>query len=308
MDTDDAVRTSEEELGFAAAQFGDEAAAPFAAAVTRAKAELTASFRLRQQLDDAIPEDEPTRHRMLTEIISRCTAADERLDAVAADFDRLRSLEQHAPQALAEVETTFRDLAGRTATAGSTLDTMRTRYAPSAAAPSWTTSSRPRSDCSSRPPRSTRHARRWTAATAPGPPSSSAPRRARCARPPLWWTPSSAGPPNSTRRRPASRRRSPRWRRTSRTRTGCCGAPRGVCPPPISRGGSAGRKRCCGTYGERWRADRTTRSTRCAGWRRRTRCWTSPWPRPVRGTTATAGPARCSTRRCSPPARPSRPP
>ncbi|MGW0860379.1 TPM domain-containing protein, partial [Streptomyces sp. NPDC002690] len=135
VDTDDAVRTSEEELGFASAQFGEEAAAPFLAAVTRAKSELTASFRLRQQLDDAIPEDEPTQRRMLEEIISRCTAADEQLDAVSADFDRLRALEQNAPQALAEVETAFRDLAGRTATAGSTLDSMRARYAPSAAAP-----------------------------------------------------------------------------------------------------------------------------------------------------------------------------
>ncbi|MGW1462773.1 TPM domain-containing protein [Streptomyces sp. NPDC002308] len=135
VDTDDAVRTSEEELGFASAQFGEEAAAPFAAAVTRAKSELTASFRLRQQLDDAIPEDEPTQRRMLAEIISRCTAADEQLDAVSADFDRLRDLEQNAPQALSEVESTFRELAGRTATAGSTLDAMRTDYAPSAAAP-----------------------------------------------------------------------------------------------------------------------------------------------------------------------------
>lgn len=74
--TDDAVRTSEEELGFAAAQFGEEAAAPFAEAVTYAKGELTAAFRLRQQLDDAFPEDDATRRRMLDEIIGRCADAD----------------------------------------------------------------------------------------------------------------------------------------------------------------------------------------------------------------------------------------
>ncbi|NUW04757.1 YgcG family protein, partial [Streptomyces sp. CAI 127] len=65
VDTDDAVRTSEEELGFATAQFGEEAAKPFTAAVARAKDELTQSFRLRQQLDDAFPEDDATRRRML---------------------------------------------------------------------------------------------------------------------------------------------------------------------------------------------------------------------------------------------------
>ncbi|MFE6038337.1 TPM domain-containing protein [Streptomyces sp. NPDC056452] len=135
VDTDDAVRTSEEELGFATAQFGEEAAAPFAQAVDHAKSELTAAFRLRQQLDDAFPEDDATRRRMLDEIVSRCAEANGRLDAVAEDFDRLRALEQTAPQAVATAEATFHDLSGRISTAESTLTGMRSRYAESAAAP-----------------------------------------------------------------------------------------------------------------------------------------------------------------------------
>ncbi|MFD9543257.1 TPM domain-containing protein [Streptomyces sp. NPDC060022] len=135
VDTDDAVRTSEEELGFATAQFGEEAAAPFAQAVDHAKSELTAAFRLRQQLDDAFPEDDATRRRMLDEIVSRCVEANGRLDAVAEDFDRLRALEQTAPQAVATAEATFHDLSGRISTAESTLTGMRSRYAESAAAP-----------------------------------------------------------------------------------------------------------------------------------------------------------------------------
>ncbi|MCX4964571.1 TPM domain-containing protein [Streptomyces sp. NBC_00654] len=135
VDTDDAVRTSEEELGFATAQFGEEAAAPFTEAVTRAKSELTAAFRLRQQLDDAFPEDDATRRRMLDEIISRCAAANGGLDTVSEDFDRLRALERTAPQALATVETTFRELTGRITAAEATLSGMRARYAESAIAP-----------------------------------------------------------------------------------------------------------------------------------------------------------------------------
>ncbi|MFD3655170.1 TPM domain-containing protein [Streptomyces sp. NPDC058620] len=135
VDTDDAVRTSEEELGFATAQFGEEAAVPFTEAVTRAKTELTAAFRLRQQLDDAFPEDDAARRRMLDEIISRCAEANERLDAVSEDFDRLRALERTAPQALATAESAFRALAGRVSTAEATLTGMRSRYAESAAAP-----------------------------------------------------------------------------------------------------------------------------------------------------------------------------
>ncbi|WP_406151784.1 TPM domain-containing protein [Streptomyces sp. NBC_01012] len=135
VDTDDAVRTSEEELGFATAQFGEEAAAPFAEAVQHARSQLTASFRLRQQLDDAFPEDDATRRRMLDEIISRCGDANGRLDAVSEDFDRLRSLERTAPQAVATAESTFRDLVARVHASDAALGAMRERYAESAAAP-----------------------------------------------------------------------------------------------------------------------------------------------------------------------------
>ncbi|MFF9684908.1 TPM domain-containing protein [Streptomyces sp. NPDC014623] len=135
VDTDDAVRTSEEELGFATAQFGEEAAAPFAEAVRHARTGLTAAFRLRQQLDDAFPEDDATRRRMLGEIISRCTEANERLDAVSEDFDRLRALERTAPQAVTTAETTYRGLIARVSASRTDLDAMRGRYAESAAAP-----------------------------------------------------------------------------------------------------------------------------------------------------------------------------
>ncbi|QES56451.1 fibrillarin [Streptomyces venezuelae] len=135
VETDDAVRTSVEELGFATAQFGEEAARPFIAAVAYAKDELTHAFRLRQQLDDAYPEDDATRRRMLDEIVARCTEANRRLDAESADFDRLRDLEKNAPQALANVEQGYLDLTGRASTAEATLTALAGRYADSASAP-----------------------------------------------------------------------------------------------------------------------------------------------------------------------------
>ncbi|MBT2527653.1 TPM domain-containing protein [Streptomyces sp. ISL-99] len=135
VETDDAIRTSEEELGFASAQFGEEAARPFGEALAYAKKELAVAFRLRQQLDDAYPEDDATRRRMLDEITDRCTGANRRLDAESESFDQLRALEQNAPQALATAEAAFRDLAGRAGTAEAMLTAMRQRYADSAAAP-----------------------------------------------------------------------------------------------------------------------------------------------------------------------------
>ncbi|MFE3586352.1 TPM domain-containing protein [Streptomyces niveus] len=135
IETDDAVRTSQEELGFATAQFGEDEAWPFQDAVTYARGELTAAFRLRQQLDDAMPDDDGTRRRMLDEILARCTDANSRLDAESAGFDRLRDMERNAPEALAAAEAAFRELTGRTVTAAATLAAMGQRYAESAAAP-----------------------------------------------------------------------------------------------------------------------------------------------------------------------------
>ncbi|MFJ9578578.1 TPM domain-containing protein [Streptomyces sp. NPDC101191] len=133
--TDDAVRTSTEELGFATAQFGEEAATRFTEAVRYAEGELTAAFRLRQQLDDAFPEDDATRRSMLDEILKRCADVNARLDAEAEDFDRLRALEHNAPQALEAVEAAFREQTARMGTAEATLTAMRERYTESAAGP-----------------------------------------------------------------------------------------------------------------------------------------------------------------------------
>ena len=99
--TDDAVRDSEQELGFAQAEFGDAEVAPFQAAIAGAKADLAAAFRLRQQLDDAVPEDAATHRRMLEDLVRGCRHAQDQLDAVKEEFERLREIEAKAPQILA---------------------------------------------------------------------------------------------------------------------------------------------------------------------------------------------------------------
>ncbi|MEV4937993.1 TPM domain-containing protein [Streptomyces zaomyceticus] len=133
--TDDAVRTSQEELGFASAQFGEEAVRPFTEAVAFAEEQLTASFRLRQKLDDSFPEEDAARRAMLDEILRRCAEANARLDAESEDFDRLRALERTAPEALGTVEAAAREQTGRMGMAEAALTAMRERYAETAAAP-----------------------------------------------------------------------------------------------------------------------------------------------------------------------------
>ncbi len=133
--TDDAVRTSQEELGFASAQFGEEAVRPFTESVAFAQEQLTASFRLRQKLDDAFPEDDAARRSMLEEILHRCAEANARLDAEAESFDRLRALERTAPEALDSVEAALREQTARMGTAEAALTALRARYAETAASP-----------------------------------------------------------------------------------------------------------------------------------------------------------------------------
>ena len=134
---DDAVRTSREELGFAAAQLGAETVTPFTEAVAYAERGLRAAFRVRQELDDTPfrqPHEDTTR-RMLGEIIGRCTEAGRRLDSQAAGFDQVRAPERRAPEALKGAEGRFREVAGLIPVAGATLVEAGGRYAASAVLP-----------------------------------------------------------------------------------------------------------------------------------------------------------------------------
>lgn len=103
VETDDALKTSAQELGFARAQFGDAATAEFETALATARQSLDEAFSLKQQLDDATPDAEADTRAWNERIIALCEAANALLDEKAAAFDELRKLEQNAPEALARV-------------------------------------------------------------------------------------------------------------------------------------------------------------------------------------------------------------
>ncbi|MFJ2731215.1 hypothetical protein [Streptomyces sp. NPDC087317] len=131
---DDWVRTSREELGFAEARFGAAAVEPFARAVREADAELAAACRMRERYDHGVPEDAAARTQALAGVVGRCEEAGRLLDAEAASFDELRGLERGSREALEVAETRFRELAGRTGAAASTVAGLRERYGPAAVA------------------------------------------------------------------------------------------------------------------------------------------------------------------------------
>ncbi|MFF7185368.1 TPM domain-containing protein [Streptomyces sp. NPDC008222] len=131
VETDDCVRTSREELRWAAAQLGDEAIRGHEQALQDAASELAASFGIRQRLDDG----EGGARALLEQIVARCKAAGRRLDAQAPGFDRTRALERTAREALERAEAQARESVARAAETDDTLAGLRERYALSACLP-----------------------------------------------------------------------------------------------------------------------------------------------------------------------------
>ena len=129
------MQTSEQELGFAEASFGEEAVTGFRQALEQARGELRQAFALRQRLDDAELEDEQTTRGMLTEILQLCRSADDRLDAQAEAFDRLRDLERTVPEVLAALGPRAQEVQARLPQEEQRLESMRGRYAATALAP-----------------------------------------------------------------------------------------------------------------------------------------------------------------------------
>jgi TPM domain len=135
IEADDAIKSSEQELGFAEAQYGEAAVGNFTKALQEAKAHMSESFKLQQQLDDHIPDTEEQQRSWLGEIIRRSEAALASLQEQKADFDSLRELEKNAPQALAAVNAGAAEADAKIARADQTLAELRGKYADSALAP-----------------------------------------------------------------------------------------------------------------------------------------------------------------------------
>jgi hypothetical protein len=132
IEADDAIKSSEQELGFAEAQYGDAAVGNFTKALAEAKAHMSESFKLQQQLDDHIPDTEEQQRSWLGEIIRRSEAALGSLQEQKADFDSLRELEKNAPQALAAISAGAHEADAKIASAEQSLTALRAKYADTA--------------------------------------------------------------------------------------------------------------------------------------------------------------------------------
>jgi hypothetical protein len=132
--TDDAVRTSQEELGFAVASYGEEVTAEFRRALQTAQARLSEAFTVRQRLDDIEPDTEAQQRAWYVEILKLTDEANAMLDEQVADFDALRSLEQNAPKEVERLTASATAVEARVASANAALEELRGRYAETATA------------------------------------------------------------------------------------------------------------------------------------------------------------------------------
>lgn len=135
VDTDNAIRTSAEELRLATDEFGGTAAAPFAAALEAAKNALAKAFSIRQQLDDDIPETPDQQRTMLVDLISTCGRADRELDAKVGEFDGMRDLLINAGTRLDVLTRDLVELTARVPRSDATLTGLMRDHPASVLAP-----------------------------------------------------------------------------------------------------------------------------------------------------------------------------
>lgn len=125
---DDAVKTSEQELSFAMAEFGEAQTAPYRTALDSAKGKVAEAFRLKQLLDDARPETDQEKRTMTEQIISLCQLAEDELEAQAEGFGQLRDLAADIPGALGRITTEAESVQSRIRAAEETLTALRASF------------------------------------------------------------------------------------------------------------------------------------------------------------------------------------
>jgi hypothetical protein len=125
---DNAVQSSDQELLFASASYGDEQVAPFQEDLDQARKHLSESFRLQQKVDSADDADESRSRDLYKQIIRNCEQVNETLQSHKDQFDQLRNLERDPKPALNELVDQLDRLRDRRARAGSVLTGLVEHY------------------------------------------------------------------------------------------------------------------------------------------------------------------------------------
>lgn len=93
---DEALRTSEQELGFVTAEFGDEATREFSTVLAEGRARLDRAFELQRRLEDATADSDADTRAWTDEILTLCGRIDRDLEARKRALADLRALAKDA--------------------------------------------------------------------------------------------------------------------------------------------------------------------------------------------------------------------
>lgn len=130
VQVDEAVRTSEQELGFVTAEFGEETTAEFAAVLAENKARLQQGFQILERLQDA-EKDTPQQTRSWTDDILRlCAQIDADLDGRKREIASLRALTDGAADNLARLRTARAEAARLQSDAAERLGSLAATFPP----------------------------------------------------------------------------------------------------------------------------------------------------------------------------------
>ncbi|GAB3121937.1 hypothetical protein [Glaciibacter psychrotolerans] len=131
---DDLVQSAADELGFAIAQFGENATREFAQALTTSRRQLRDAFALQQKLDDALPDTDAERRRWNEQIIALADEATTRLNGQTRSFESRRGVEREAPVLLAQLQRRVERAADRMASGHASIDRLALTYTDAALA------------------------------------------------------------------------------------------------------------------------------------------------------------------------------
>lgn len=128
--TDEAVRTSEQELGFVTAEFGEETTAEFSAVLEDCRSKLQRGFGLLGKLEDAV-EDTPDDTRSWTkEILRICRDVDRALEERTGKLASLRALVENSAKTLDRLRTARAEAASARTDAEARLATLSAAFPP----------------------------------------------------------------------------------------------------------------------------------------------------------------------------------
>ncbi|WP_210479572.1 hypothetical protein [Naasia sp. SYSU D00948] len=128
VQADERLRLADDELGFAIAEFGEEAAAPFRAALQRGRQRLTEAFQLNQLLTDAAPDSEAQRREWSERIVSLCRSAEQALAEENAALAARRTAARRTPAQVAELRAELGRVREAVPEARATLAALAERY------------------------------------------------------------------------------------------------------------------------------------------------------------------------------------